>query len=138
MLGYAAAYFSRGFLDDSGRQTAWVVGSVVGLALGPCARIRFGGFRGLGLFGLDRLAQRPREIRHPVDVGDATFVYPAEELTCMEGRDATRLERDFELSKLQLRWIPARRTHAMSRIFREMRALDCSKRRAFVSFLRSR
>jgi hypothetical protein len=46
MLGYAAAYFSRGFLDDNGRQTAWVVGSVVGLALGPCARIRFGGFRG--------------------------------------------------------------------------------------------
>jgi len=45
LLGYAAAYLSRWFLDDATRPWAWVVGAVVGLVSAPFARVRLGGVR---------------------------------------------------------------------------------------------
>ena len=47
-------------------------------------------------------SQRPRQVGHAVDVGDAALVDPAVELPCMEALPALRFECGLEFGKLQL------------------------------------
>ena len=48
------------------------------------------------------VAQRAREVGHPVEVGDAAPVDPAVELAGVKPLDAACLERGFELGEFEL------------------------------------
>jgi hypothetical protein len=107
--------------------------SAVGELQSQLARPVCGGFVAGDARGVDdELVLQPetkcaRQVCHPAEIRDAVPVDPAKDLPGVERLATARRKQCLELGRLELSDVALRRTHAISRVFFEMRALDCSK-----------